>query len=84
MREAPFGANRVSLSDSTKSKTEAVRRRLTDLSRAMKKIRTRLDSDLYFDMSEATSVDEIMAANLLRDCTFDEALRLAYLLNLRV
>jgi hypothetical protein len=50
----------------------------------MKKACTRLDSDFHFDMSRAASVDEIMAVNLLRDCTFDEALGLAYLLNLKL
>jgi hypothetical protein len=78
------GASRIKRSPSTKSRTLAVRRKLNDLSLALKMIRKSLDSDLYPDISKAASADEITAANLLRECSFDEAVSWVYKLDLRL
>jgi len=50
----------------------------------MRLIRNKGCSERYLDMSKFASSDEIMAANLLRECNFKEAVFWAGKLGLRL
>src|SRR5215472_8499610 len=70
---SPFSASNVSCPAGSSTAARAVKRIFTDMSRKMRLIRNKGCSDRYLDMSKLASSDEIMAANLLREWDFKEA-----------